>query len=245
MQAVENSKGEKSWFWLGLEEAGAFAKRLLGNFFRVLFVAQLFNLILASVVFYGASTGPAWRAFLAAGVMLVGAGLLGFWISTQVGIVMSLAQTIRAKGLAKRVLDALFDELLGVSEQKPEGNAEAIRGLHGMPIDEARRRLTEAGEKVLAHPVALAVPGFLRWLVRKAQAVLVWATIWVTMRFATARADADKKIDLLELRTNLTAVVDDLVTEKITQGAIRFGLVLGFGATLAGWALVAGLARLN
>jgi len=244
VQAAE-IPSEKSWFFQGLEEAGAFAKRLLRNFFRVLIAAQAFNVVLAVVVFYGASSGPAWRAFAAAIVMLVGAGLLAFWISVQVGVVLSLAETIRAKGLAKRVLDALFEELLGITQERPQGDAEAIRGLHGMPIEEVRRSLNAAGEKVLAHPIALAVPGFLRWLVRKAQAVLVWATIWVVIRFATARADADKKIDMLELRTNITAVVDDLVTEKITRGAIRVGLLMGLAAAAFGWGLVAGLARLN
>jgi hypothetical protein len=244
-QAQEIATPEKSWFLQGLEEIGAFSKRLLRHFFQVLVVAQAFNLILATVVFYGASSGPAWQSPVAAAISFLATGAAAFWVSVQIGIVLSLAETVRVKGLAKRVLNGLFSELLGITEQKPEGDAELIKGLHGLPAEQLRARLHDAGARLLEHSVALALPGFLRWLVRKAQAVLVWATVWAVIKFATPKADADKKIDLLELRTNLAAVVDDLVTEKITRGAIRFGLLLAVAASALGWAIVNGLARLT
>jgi hypothetical protein len=244
VEAPEIATPEKSFFLQGLEEIGQFAKRLLRHFFQVLVVVQGFNVILAAVVFYGASSGPAWQAALAAAIMFLVTGLAGFWISTQAGIVLSLAETVRVKGLARRVLEALFTELLGVTDQKPEGDAEMIQGLHGMPVAQLRTRLHDAGARLLEHSAALAMPGFMRWLVRKAEAVLVWATVWAIIKFATGKADAEQKIDLLKLRANLSAVVDDLVTEQITRGAIRFGLLLCLAASAFGWAVVNGLARL-
>lgn len=244
METPETMPVERSWFFEGVSEAAQFTGRLAKNFFKTLAFGAAFTVLVGVVVYFAARGGPAWRAPLAFGLVVIGAGIVAFMVSGNLAVVLSLAQTVRAKGLAKRVLDGLFTELLGVSAEKPEGDLELTRSLHGMPVEEVRGKLRRAGEAMLANRVALALPGFVRWLARKAQAVLVWATVWVVAAYATAKSDQEKKVDMLALRGSLTAVVDDLVTKRITEGAIRLGLLLAVAVCLGAWGLVAALVRL-
>ena len=243
METPKTMPVERSWFFEGVSEAAQFTGRLAKNFFKTLAFGAAFTALLGVVVYIAARGGPAWRAPLAFGLVVIGAGVVAFMVSGNLAVVLSLAQTVRAKGLAKRVLDGLFAELLGVSAETPEGDLELTRSLHGMPVEEVRGKLRRAGEAMLENRVALALPGFVRWLARKAQAALVWATVWVVGAYATAKSDQEKKVDLLALRGSLTAVVDDLVTARITEGAIRLGLLLAVGVCLGAWGLVAALVR--
>jgi hypothetical protein len=244
MEASEIQPAERSWFLESVSEVAQFAGRLGRKFLKVMLVAEGFGFLLGVVVYFAARGGPAWRGPLAFGLVVIACGVVAFMVSVNLAVVLSLAETVRAKGLAKRVLDGLFSELLGVSAEKPEGDLELTRSLHGMPVEEVRGKLRRAGEAMLENRVALALPGFVRWLARKAQAVLVWATVWVVAAYATAKSDREKKVDLLALRGSLTAVVDDLVTKRITEGAIRFGLLLAVAVCLGAWGMVAALARI-
>jgi hypothetical protein len=163
----------------------------------------------------------------------------------NLAFVLSLAQTVRAKRLAQRVFDGLFAELLGVTDENPQGTHEQMRALHGMPSPELREKLKQAGKHILDHPIAASLPAFVRWLFRKAERVLVWATVRVIISYATAKADADRKVDLLALRENLTALVDDMVTRRIISGAIRLALIAAVITTGVVWLLVEGLVRFS
>lgn len=244
MEASDTQAVGRSWFFEGVSEVAQFTGRLAKNFFKAVTVGAAFSLLAGAVVYFAARGGPAWRAPLASALVVIGAGVVAFMVSGNLAVVLSLAQTVRAKGLAKRVLDALFAELLGVTAEKPEGDFEMTQKLHGMPVEEMRGKLRAAGERMLENRVALAAPGFVRWLARKAQAVLVWATVWVVGAYATAKSDPDRKVDLMALRASLTQVVDDLVTKRITEGAIRLAMLLAVGICLGAWALVAALIRI-
>lgn len=244
MEASEIQAAERSWFLEGVSEVAQFAGRLGRNFLKVLLIAVGVAVLLGLAVYFGTRGGPSWRAPVGFGMVVAAAGVVAFAISVNLAVVLSLAETVRAKGLAKKVLDGLFAELLGVTAEKPEGDLEVTRSLHGMPVEEVRGKLRRAGEAMLENRVAPAMPRFVRWLARKAQAVLVWATVWVVTVYATAKSDAERKVDMLALRGSLTAVVDDLVTKRITEGAIRFGILMGVVVGAGAWALAAGLVKL-
>jgi len=243
MEVPQTERVGRSWFLESVSEVGHFAARLGRNFFRALIVAEGFSVLVALVVWFSTRGGPAWRAPVGFLVTLIVAGVVGFAMAVKVAIVLALAETVRAKGLAKRTLDGLFAELLGVTAEKPEGDLGLTQSLHGMPVEELRGRLRRAGEAMLERPITLKLPRFVKWLARKAQQAVVWATIWVVIAFATQKKDASRKVDLLALRASLTEVVDDLVTEKITLGAIRFGLLMALAVSAGAWAMVELLMR--
>jgi hypothetical protein len=243
MEASEAQAVERSWFLEGVTEVAQFAGRLARNFLKVMLIGEGFAFLLGVVVYFATDGGPSWRAPLAFGLVVIAVGIVAFAMSVNLAVVLSLADTVRAKGLARRVLDGLFAELLGVTAEKPQGDLDLTQRLHGMPVDDLRGKLRGAGEALLKNRVALAMPGFVRWLARKAQAVLVWATVWVVVAFATAKSDKDKKVDLLALRGSLTSVVDDLVTTRITEGAIRFGILMGIVACAGASALAVALVK--
>lgn len=234
---------EQSWFLESVSELTQFAGRLGRNFVKVLVAGQAFVLVLAAVVYFSTRGGPGWRAPAGFALTLIVPGAIAFAIAVNLAAVLSLAQTVRSKGLAKRTLDRLFAELLGITAENPQGDFDLTRSLHGLPVAALRGKLRHAGQALLDNRVALALPGFVRWLAGKAQAVLVWATVWAVVAYATAKTDREKKVDLLELRGNLTQVVDDLVTTRITQGAIRLGLLMALAVSVAAFVLVKALVR--
>lgn len=221
---------ERSWFLDAIGEVGQFAKRLAANFARALIASEVFAIVLGAAIFSGASAGPPVRAQLLALAAWLVVAIAAVPISVNLAVVLSIADTIRAKGLARRAMDALFGEVLGITEQKPEGDLDLTRKLHGMPITEARTRLRAAARKLSRHRLALAMPGPIRWLIQQAQRLVIWATVRVTIAFATQKTAADKTVDLLAVRASLTTLVDSLVTEKITAGAIRLALLVCLGA---------------
>src|SRR5688500_6858743 len=108
-----------------------------------------------------------------------------------------------------------------------------------MPIVELRSRLKVAGKVVIDHPIAVSLPNCVRWLARKAERLLVWATVRVVVAYATRKADDQKRVDLLALRANLTETVDEMVTRRITQNAIRLAPLIALGTAAVAWVIVA------
>ena len=243
MQSVQESNSGSSLFFDALGEIGDFAGRLLRNFFKVVAVGTLFTIAVLTAVYIGTAGGPGWRTPTILSTVLVLCGAVTLAMAGNLAVVLSLAQTVRAKRLAHRVFTGLFAELLGVTEDNPQGTHEQTQKLHGMPIPELRAKLKQAGKHMLDHPIAAAMPAFVRWLFNKAERVLVWATVRVIVSYATAKADENRKVDLLALRENLGAMVDDLVTRRITSGAIRLALIAALITAGMVWCLVAGLAR--
>lgn len=226
---------ERSWFFDALGEVGAFTGRLARNFIVALAIGEAFALLLALAIFSGTSGGAPWKSGLFPIVAFAVVGLGAVPLAVNLSVVLSIADTVRAKGLARRAMDALFAELLGITAENPSGNAELTRKFHGMPIAEVRTYLRAAARKVTRHRAALAIPRPIRWLANQAQRVIIWATVRVILAFAAQKAAADQTVDLLALRANLTNIVDNLVTEKITTGAKRLALLVAFGVCLAIW----------
>ncbi|HEX7863043.1 MAG TPA: hypothetical protein VF773_22115 [Verrucomicrobiae bacterium] len=233
-----------SWFVAAIGEFTNFAGRLVRNFFNVAAIGLVLSIILCTAAFFGITPGPAWRTYSVCSFLGFLSLIVTVAMAGNLAVVLSLSETVREKGLAKKVLDRLFEELLGITDQNPEGTQEQIRDLHGMPIPELRRRLKIAGKGVLKHPIAVSLPNFVRWLAMKAERLLVWATVRVVVAYATRKADEQKRVDLLALRANLTETVDEMVTRRITQNAIRLALLVALGTAAVAWAIVAGAVRI-
>jgi len=243
MQEPERTISQSSWFFEALGEIGQFSGRLLRNFFKIALIGFGFTIVLGIAVYLGSSGGPVWRTAVSCSATVVICGIVTIASATNLAVVLSLAQTVRAKGLAKRVLDRLFAELLGVTDKNPQGDYEQTQKLHGMSIEELRGKLKQAGNHMLAHPIATSLPRFVRWLMEKAERLLMWATVRVVVAYASANAGQDRKVDLLALRGNLTTIVDDLVTRRIRQSAIRFAFVVALIVAAVAWGIVASLSR--
>jgi len=243
MQSVQGDRPQTSWFLEALGEISAFTARLLRNFFMVVSVGALFTIAVLVAVYMGTAGGPTWRTPALLSTVIVLCGIITVGMAGNLAVVLSLAQTVRAKRLAQRVFTGLFEELLGITDENPRGTHEQTQRLHGMPIPELREKLEQAGKHMLDHPIAAYLPAFMRWLVRKAERVLVWATVRVIVSYATAKADQNRTVDLLALRENLATIVDDLVTRRITSGAIRLALIVALTTTAVVWAMVEAVIR--
>src|SRR5687768_15123851 len=103
MESPETMPVERSWFFEGVSEVAQFAGRLARNFFKTLAIGVAFCVLVGVMVYFAARGGPIWRAPSACGLVVIGAGVVAFMVSTNLAVVLSLAQTVRAKGLAKRV----------------------------------------------------------------------------------------------------------------------------------------------
>jgi hypothetical protein len=244
-EATKPVTAQSSWFFEALGEVSQFGGRLLRNFFKVGLTGAIFTAAITVAVYFGSSGGPAWRTPVLCFAAVFLCGILTIAMAGNLAVVFSLAETVRAKGLAKRVFDLLFAELAGVTDQNPQGDFEQTQKLHGIPMEELRSRLNEGGRHILTHPIATFLPAFIRWLARKAERLLVWATIKVVIAYASSQAGENRKVDLLALRANLAAIVDDLVTRRITVGAIRLALLMALIATAATWGMVEALIRLG
>ena len=233
-----------SWFLDAVGELGTFTGRLLKNFLRLFLRAAGLTLLLACAACFAAGNGQIWRGAVAAGLTLAGGGILAFLVAGKLSIVISVSDTVREKAIGQRILDALFGYVLGVTNGSPHGSAELTRELHGMPISQLKAGLDEAGQSILESGLATApVPKFTRWLARKVQRLLVWATIRVVVAYATANKTPDESVDLLALRSSLAGAVDELLVRQISEGAFRFALLVAFFGSLACWWLVELLRR--
>ena len=244
MQALAPKAEESSWFFEAIGEIGDFGSRLFRNFVKVsLFVLGL-GLALTFAVYLGIRGMASWRMIAACSATVFMCGGLLVLSGANLAVLLSLAETVRAKNLARRVLDRLFAELIGVTDANPHGDYEQTQKLHGMPVEELRAELKRAGNRLLENRVACVLPRFIRWLVTKAQRLLVWATVRAVISYGSAKADSDCKVDLLALRENLASVVDDLVTRRITEGARRLAMLAALIVSLASWGVVAILTRI-
>jgi hypothetical protein len=238
----KSAPAQSSWFWDALGEAGTFALRLLKRFVVVYGIEVVYCGIVAIRIFFLASDGKPLRGLLAAGLTFVIGALAAVWLGGQLSIVLSLADTVRAKHVGRRILDVLFARLMGVTDAKPEGDLKLTQKLHGLPVKDVEATLNEAARAVLEHRLALAaVPRIALWLANKAQQVLVWATVYVVTRYCTKGKSPEELVDLLALRQNLAEVVDDLLAEKLVTGAIRLALLVAALLVIVGWLLASGV----
>jgi hypothetical protein len=238
----KTAPAQNSWFWDVLGETGTFALRLLKHFSLACTVEIIYCGIVAVRIFFLASDGKVLRGLLAGGLTFVIGIIASVWLGTQLSIVLSLADTVRAKHIGRRILDELFARLMGITDEKPQGDRELTQKLHGLPVKDVETKLNDAARAVLEHRLMVAAaPRIALWLANKAQQALVWATVYVVTAYCTKGKTPDELVDLLAIRANLAEVVDDLLAEKLVRGAIRLALVMAAVLIAVGWLLSTGL----
>jgi hypothetical protein len=234
-QVVRNES--KPWFLDAIGEVAAFSGRLLKNFILLVLVGLGFGVLVAIVMYASTSAGAVWRGSIAALIGFVGSCVMTFVTAGQLSIVVTLSETVKVKALGRRILDKLFSELLGVTTENPHGSENLTKELHGLPISEAEARLKNAARVMVEERVS-GLPKIALWLVNKAQRLLVWATIRVVISYATKQKSRKDSIDMLALRESLALEVDDLLVDKIRQGAFRVVLFVVIAFLSGCWGIV-------
>lgn len=164
---------------------------------------------------------------------------LGFFVAVRLGVFFTISRAIRKAAIGRLVFDALFDNLLGVTPDNPQGDTKLTKALHGLPVKEVEARLNHAAAALLETEVVEAtIPGLALWLAAKVQRVFVWATIRVIVSQCTVGGTRDASVDLLELRNRLAGRIDNLIADWLKRRVTRFTLWLA-GLTVALAVLVA------
>lgn len=199
-----------------------------------LFVVEiLYGLPLVAIVLWIAITdGNIVRFVLTLIITAILVIVLGLFVAFQFTLAKTISRFIESAAIGQRVFDALFDIILGISDESPEGGLSASQSIHGMSISELEDKLKTAGDVLLSQKVVAATaPRFVLWFAGKIQQALVWATVRVTVRFCMSNGP-NPSIDLLALRQNLSNVIDAQVADYLKQHAMRMIIVLFFSVSL-------------
>lgn len=195
-------------------------------------VEGIYGLLLTWVVFGIAVAGTSPLRFVLATIVTVSFVIvLGITVAFQFTMARTIAWGVTQASLGRRMFDALFDLVLGVSDECPQGRSAASQAVHGVSIAELEAKLKAAGEMLLTQNVIAAnVPRALVWFARLIQRALIWATVRVILRYCLSYTD-ETEIDLLDLRQRLSAVIDEKIAEHLQYHALRMIVVLFSGVT--------------
>ncbi|AUX31584.1 MULTISPECIES: hypothetical protein [Sorangium] len=201
-------------------------------FFLTAATMSLLAVVLAGSSYAIAADGSALRGALAAIVALALSAVLGFTLSWKRALGAGILQVVRSKRLGGMLVTAVFERLLGVSDQAEVGarGGRVAQAVEGVPINEAVKRLRLAViHRVQAAPRGGGLRGLLR---RKIEAQLLKTIEALTL--ARFRNEAHQKggIDLVKARDELAQGVDDLVTDEI-EGTLLVTTLLLVGAAAA------------
>lgn len=222
--------------------AGLF-KYAFRTFCLTLFAVEcLYGPPLIAIVFWiVAADNSMTRLILALSITVILVMILGFIVSFQFTTTKTISRFIERVAIGQRVFDALFDIILGVSDEYPEGRYSASQSVHGMSVSELEDKLKAAGDLLLSQKVVAAtVPRFALWFAEKIQRVLVWATVRVILRSCMAEGP-NPSIDLLVLRQKLSDVIDAQIADYLKQHATRMIIALFIGVTILAVLLASGI----
>ncbi|WP_437614905.1 hypothetical protein WMF20_16855 [Sorangium sp. So ce834] len=201
-------------------------------FFLTAATMSLLAVVLAGSSYAIAADGSGPRGALAAIVALALSAVIGFTLSWKRALAAGILQVVRSKRLGGMLVTAVFERLLGVSDQAEVGarGGRVAQAVEGVPINEAVKRLRLAViHRVQAAPQGGGLRGLLR---RKIEAQLL--KIIEALTLARFRNEAHQKggVDLVKVRDELAQGVDDLVTGEI-EGTLLVTTLLLVGATAA------------
>ncbi|WP_437878252.1 hypothetical protein [Sorangium sp. So ce513] len=213
----------------------------LRSFFLTAAVMSLVALGLAGASYAIAADGSALRGALAAVVALALCTVIGFTLSWKRALGVGVLSVVRAKRLGGTLVAAVFERLLGVSEQAEAGarGGRVAQAVERVPLNDAVKRLRLAViHRVQAAPQGGGLRGLLR---RKIEAKLLGAI--ETMTLARFRDEANQKggIDLIKVRDELAEGVDGFVADEIEGTLLKMTLLLVGAAALASLGAAAGI----
>ncbi|WP_437320421.1 hypothetical protein [Sorangium sp. So ce385] len=215
-----------------MQGVGAALGPALRAFFLTAATMSLLAVVLAGSSYAIAADGSALRGALAAIVALALSAVVGFTLSWKRALGAGVLQVVRSKRLGGMLVTAVFERLLGVSDEAEVGarGGRVAQAVEGVPINEAVKRLRLAViHRVQAAPQGGGLRGILR---RKIEAQLLKSIEALTL--ARFRNEAHQKggIDLVKVRDEVAQGVDDLVTDEI-EGTLLVTTLLLVGAAAA------------
>ncbi|QDV16376.1 hypothetical protein Pan153_10030 [Gimesia panareensis] len=190
-------------------------------------VDGFYGLLLLWVVFWISVAGTSSLRFVLATIVTVSfVMVLGITVAFQFTMARTIAWGVAQAALGRRVFDALFDRVLGVSDGCPEGRYAVSQAVHGVSLAELEAKLKAAGEMLLTQNIIAAnVPRALVWFARLIQRALIWATVRVILRYCLSCTD-ETEIDLLDLRQRLSTGIDKRIAEHLKYHALRMIVVV-------------------
>lgn len=216
----------------------------LKAFFLTAFLMSFYALALAGAAYAIAAEGVFLRGALAALAALALCTFLGFTLSWKRALGAGVLQIVRGHRLGGRLVTAVFNRVLGVSE---EGQAGARGGaiaqyVERVPLNEAAKRLRFAViHQIQAAPQGGGVRGFLR---RKIEALLLRTIERLTLARFRDEANANGGIDLVKVRDELATSADDLIVDQIKGALLKVTLLLSLAAGLVSIGAAFGIQRI-
>lgn len=192
-----------------------------------------FGLLLAALAYVIAADGSILRGVLAVLAAFAAAFALGMALAPQVTAVRVASKAIGEAALGKRVLNALFDQLLGVQGDEVRENSIG-QAVSGLSRDEFKTRLNLAADQMFTNIVPR---GFFdrvtQWLRGKIQRLVVWATVRSILARCAEAFDADGRFDPVAFRDRLADRIDGYVIEQLKRQLSRIMWIGGFAAIVA------------
>ncbi|QDV51718.1 hypothetical protein [Gimesia fumaroli] len=225
--------------------AGLF-KYALRTFSLTLFAIEcLYGPLLTAIVLWIViAEDSLLRLILALSINVILVMLLGLFVSFQFTMSKTVSRFLERTAIGRRIFDALFDLVLGISDESPEGRFSAPQSMHGMSLSELEDKLNAAGDVLLSQKVVAAtLPRLALWFAGKIQRTLVWATIRVIIRSCSSEG-SNSSIDLLMLRQNLADVIDAKIADYLKLHATRLMISLFISVSLLAILLAYGIRQI-
>lgn len=217
----------------------------LGPALRAFFLTgaamSLLALVLAASSYAIAADGSVLRGALAAGVAVAVSAVLGFTLAWKRALGAGVLHLVRARRLGATLVTAVFERVLGVSDQGEAGarGGRLAQAVERVPLNDAAKRLRLAViHGVGAAPQGGGVRGYLR---RKIEARLLGYVERLTLSRFRNEAHQEGGIDLIKVRDEVARAADDLVAEQIEGTLLRLTLLLAGAAALASLGVAAGI----
>ena len=190
-----------------------------------------FGIVVSALCFWWAAEGSTLRGLLAGLLALTVCLVLGFMLSMKRAVATGLLQGIRGFQLGRRLLELVFDRLLGVQAETKMGERGGLitRTAETLPLAQAESRLSEAVRGLIA--AAPSGGGLTGWIRRKLQARVLRAIQSMTLAQFREQGSTGSGVDLMRVRDTLVGKIDRMLEAKVL-GAMQSVTVLLVGLAM-------------
>jgi len=182
--------------------------------------------VIGSLCFFLAHDGSMLQKLLIVPLAVLAVMALAVGLGAQSAVFSTASRMIRDAALGLHAMNALFEHLLGVTEERPQGTVSMVQGAHELTLDEVEAKLNAAADEVLKTDCdrgRLAGIGF--WLARRVQRAAVWGAVCVVLAQCRSAIGPDGKIDLVALRDGLAGSIDGMIADRLRSHVIRLMVV--------------------
>lgn len=213
-----------------LSAATDIAGPALASFFKTAFGMSLLAIGLCIAGYFIAADGSMLRGLLAVLTAAVACAIIGFTASWKQALAGGALALLRRQKVAAMLLSVVFDKALGVSDESQAGmrGGQLVQRIERLPLNEAVSKLRMAIiHRIKAAPTGGGLSGMLR---RKAEAVLLGYLEQIALTRFRDEANRQGGVDLLKVRNELSATIDDMIIDRIGSAMLKTTLLLAAGA---------------